>query len=302
MNKFKETKRLGKKPVLFMLVFAAIILFAFLIMQPLEVIRFKSDIAMLFPKGIIALKERDLLFILQGIMLLVIIPVYVFTFAFSWKYRAHNPKGIYDPDLVDNKLAEVVWWGIPFVFTVIICVLTWFGTYALDPFKPIDPTRKSKEIQVVALQWKWLFLYPEEKIATVNFVQFPKDTPLHFVITADAPMNSFWIPHLGGQIYAMPKMKTQLNLIAAEVGDYRGSSANLSGEGFAGMHFIARASTDEDYQKWVEEVKKSTKSLDWKEYTELAKPSSDTPVMHYQLKEDNIFDQVLMKFMHPRKE
>ena len=129
------------------------------------------------------------------------------TFIFSWKYRSDNTKAKYDPDLVDNRLAEYLWWGIPFVFTVIVGVLTWVKTYQLDPYKPLEHDKKPMTIQVVALQWKWLFIYPEEKIASVNFLQFPKDVPIHFEITADAPMNSFWIPHLGGQIYAMPKMR-----------------------------------------------------------------------------------------------
>src|SRR4029077_11601210 len=120
---------------------------------------------------------------------------------------------------------------------------------------------------------KWLFIYPEEKIASVNFVQFPKETPIRFEITADAPMNSFWIPHLGVQIYAMPKMKTVLNLIADEVGDFRGSSANLSGEGFAGMTFITRASSLEEYHQWVKSAKQSAKALNSEEYDRLVAPS-----------------------------
>ena len=156
-------------------------------------------------------------------------------------------------------------------------------------------------IQVVALQWKWLFIYPEEKIASVNFVQFPKETPIHFEITADAPMNSFWIPHLGGQIYAMPKMKTELHLIANEAGDFRGSSANLSGEGFAGMHFIARASSEEDYHQWVESAKQSSKLLNFEEYNQLAAPSQNNPVEIYQLKDANSFQSDHYEIYAPQK-
>lgn len=291
----------GKKPVLFLLLFAGFILFIVLLMQPWEVWHFRPYIAMLFPKGIIALEERNLLFVIQAIMLLIIIPVYILTFIFSWRYRAHSKKAKYDPDLVDNRIAEYIWWGIPFILTVVVGVVTWVKTYDLDPYKPIPSSNKPMTIQVVALQWKWLFIYPEEKIATMNFVQFPTQTPLHFEITADAPMNSFWIPHLGGQIYAMPKMKTELNLIADEVGDYRGSSANLSGEGFASMHFIARASSQEEYQQWVKEAKRSPHTLNLEHYTQLAAPSKDNPVEVYQLKDDTLFDQILMKYMHPQK-
>lgn len=292
----------GKTFVQFMLIFTGIILLIFLIMQPLTIYKFRDHISVLFPKGIIALEERNLLFIIQAIMLLVIIPVYIFTFIFSWKYSADNPKGKYDPDLVDNTFAEYVWWGIPLILTVIIAILTWTKTHELDPYKPIKSDKKEIKIQVIALQWKWLFIYPEEKIASLNFLQFPVQTPLHFEITADAPMNSFWIPHLGGQIYAMPKMKTELHLIANETGDFRGSSANLSGEGFAGMHFIAKATSDEEYHQWLESAKQSSHLLHLKEYHELAAPSKNNPREIYQLKEENLFDQIIMKYMYPPKE
>lgn len=284
-----------------MLLTAALVLFIFLIMQPLQILKFQNYIAILFPKGIIALEERNLLFVIQAIMLLVIIPVYILTFIFSWKYRYTNPKATYDPDLVDNRLAEYIWWGIPLVLTAVIGVLTWQKTYQLDPYKPIESDKKPMTIQVVALQWKWLFIYPEEKIASVNFVQFPAHTPIHFEITADAPMNSFWIPHLGGQIYAMPKMKTELNLIADEMGDFRGSSANLSGEGFSGMHFISRASSEEDYRQWLETAQKSSGVLGLKEYNQLAAPSKDIPPKLYRLEDQNLFNQVINKYMHPKR-
>ncbi|MBS0621403.1 MAG: cytochrome ubiquinol oxidase subunit II, partial [Verrucomicrobia bacterium] len=145
-----------------------------------------------------------------------------------------------------------------------------------------------------------LFIYPEEKIASVNFLQIPTNTPIHFSITADAPMNSFWIPRLGGQIYAMPSMRTELNLIADAEGDFRGSSANISGEGFAGMHFITRASSEKEYLAWVESVKKSTEELDLQGYDQLARPSQNNPVALFQLKDDALFDQIIMKYMVPK--
>lgn len=287
---------MAKKPVFYMLLFTGLILLLVLIMQPLQIHYFSDKIAVLFPKGAIALEERNLLFIIQILMLFVIIPVYLLTFIFSWIYRADNPKGKYDPDLVDNLIAEYIWWGIPIVMVFIVSVLTATKTYQLDPFKSIESKNKEMTIQVIALQWKWLFLYPEEKIATVNFVQFPKDTPIRFELTADAPMNSFWIPHLGGQIYAMPKMRTFLNLIANEIGDFRGSSANLSGEGFAGMTFTARASTEEEYQDFLQTAKQSPLSLD---YASLALPSQNNPVAIYHLKDEKLFDQIINKYMHP---
>ncbi len=287
------------KPVRFMLVCTCLLILLILVMQPLQILYFREKIAVLFPKGLIAFEERNLLFFIQILMLLVVIPVYILTFIFSWIYRADNPKGRYDPDLVDNVLAEVIWWGLPLFLTIIIGVVTWVKTHQLDPYKPIPSSRAEKTIQVVALQWKWLFIYPEEKIATLNFVQFPKDTPIHFEITADAPMNSFWIPHLGGQIYAMPNMRTQLHLIADTEGDFRGSSANLSGEGFAGMTFVTRSSSDEDYQKWIDKAKQATKKLDLASYDELAKPSQNNPVEIFQLADATLFEQIVNKYMHP---
>lgn len=280
-------------PVLFLLLFAGIVLLLFLIMQPIEVVTFIDYIAILAPKGWVALEERNLLLIIQALMLLVVVPVYLFTFIFSWKYRAQSKHDNYDPDLVDNRVAEYFWWGIPTILTLIIAILTYVKTDQLDPYKPIASDKPTKTIQVVALQWKWLFIYPEEQVASVNFLQIPVGTPIRFEITADAPMNSFWIPHLGGQIYAMPGMKTLLHLIADQAGDYRGSSANLSGAGFSGMHFVTRASTEEEFRRWVEGAKASAQALDYKE---LAKPSKDNPVETYQF-QPGLFDQIVMKYM-----
>src|SRR5262249_43331219 len=154
-------------------------------------------------------------------------------------------------------------------------------------------------IQAVALQWKWLFIYPEQSIATINFIQFPEKTPLHFEITADAPMNSFWIPQLGGQIYAMPAMRSRLNLIASETGSFRGCSANISGTGFAGMTFIAVSSSDGDFDEWVQKVKQSPKVMTQQEYQSLVEPSEYDPVAYFVLGQQDLFDQVLMKYMGP---
>lgn len=295
------TMNKGRKRIFSLLFFAGLILLGVLIMQPISVIHFGHEIAILFPGGRIAIEERNLLFVIQALMLLVILPVYILTFVFSWKYSAHNPKGKYDPDIVDSSLAEYIWWGFPLVMTIIVASLTYVKTYELDPFKPLDSSKKPITVQAVALQWKWLFIYPEEKVASVNFVQIPENTPIRFEITADAPMNSLWIPGLGGQIYAMPKMKTELHLLADKAGDYYGSSANISGEGFSGMHFITRASSVEEYQKWLDEAKKAPKSLDAAEYLKLAAPSQDNPVELYQLKDEGLFNQIMMKYMHPQK-
>lgn len=290
-----------KKPVFFMLFFTGVLIALILLLQPIQIYLFGHDIALLFPKGWVALEERNLLFISQILMLLVIVPVYILTFIFSWRYRADNKKAVYDPDLVDHTIAEFIWWGVPLVIVAIIGTLTWIKTYELDPYRPIASEKKALRIEVVALQWKWLFIYPEQNIASVNFIQFPEKTPIHFVITADAPMNSFWIPKLGSQIYAMPGMRTQLYLIADEAGEFRGVSANISGEGFARMNFIAKSTSQEDFEKWVKEMQASPQKLDWKSYQVLAAPGISKS-LRYQLADTELFHQIMMKFMEPPNE
>ncbi|MGA8163659.1 MAG: COX aromatic rich motif-containing protein [Waddliaceae bacterium] len=291
----------SRKPIFAWLLFSGIILVITLIMQPLEVYLFAKYIPVLFPKGMIALKERNLLFLIQLIMLVFVIPVYLFTFIFSWWYRADNKKSTYDPHLVDHKVAEFFWWGVPFVMTVVVCVITWFKTHELDPYRPIQSEKEPIDIEVVALQWKWLFLYPEENIASVNYVHIPKDTPVHFHITADAPMNALWIPRLAGMIYAMPGMRTELHLIANAEGEFRGSSAQISGKGFSGMTFVTKASSEESYKNWMQSARQSTKSLDKESYRKLAEPSENHPVEFYRLTEKNLFQDIIMKYTKPEK-
>jgi cytochrome o ubiquinol oxidase subunit 2 len=251
------------------------------------------------PAGIIGIEERDLMIDATLLMLIVVIPVLVMTFMICLKYRASNKRAIYSPYWDYSFLAESVWWGFPCVIIIVLSVITWRSSHTLDPFRPLKTGIKPLEIQVVALQWKWLFIYPEQKIATVNYFHFPENTPINFEITSDAPMNSFWIPQLGGQIYAMPGMRTKLHLIADEPGTFRGSSANLSGEGFAGMKFMATSNTQADFDAWVQSVQQADKSLDQGEYKQLLKPSENNPEASFILKEKDLFEQIIMKYMMP---
>lgn len=260
-----------------------------------------ANFQVLNPKGYIAQEERDLILISFLLMLIVVVPVIYLTFHIAWKYRASNKKAKYDPEWDQDLVAEAVWWGLPCLIVAVLSVILWRSTHQLDPFKPLDSEVKPVRIQVVALQWKWLFIYPEEGIATVNYVQFPEKTPVNFEITADAPMNSFWIPQLGGQIYAMPAMRTKLHLIASQVGTYRGCSSNLSGKGFAGMTFSAVSSTQEDYNNWVQEVRGGDR-LDSESYQGLAEPSEYNPVALYKLGQNDLFDSIVMKYMMPMGE
>lgn len=258
------------------------------------------NIAVLEPKGMIALKERNLFIAITLIMLIIVIPVFILTGVISWKYREGN-KAKYTPDWDKHLLSECIWWGLPCLIVFVMAILVWKSSHELDPFKPIESRKDPIRIQVIALQWKWLFIYPEQKIATVNFLQFPEQTPINFEITADAPMNSFWIPELGGQIYAMPGMKTKLHLIANETGNFRGSSANLSGKGFAGMRFVAKASSEDDFYHWVETVKGSSNPLNLREYNRLSEPSENNPVAFYTVQKEDLYDWIVMKYMMPMR-
>jgi cytochrome o ubiquinol oxidase subunit II len=257
------------------------------------------DIAVLEPKGMIGEGEKDLIITSSVLMLIVVIPVLVLTWVFAWKYREGNLKSKHAPDWEHNHIAECCWWGVPCVIIVILAILTWKSSHDLNPFQPIVNGTKPIEIQAVALDWKWLFIYPEQGIATVNFIQFPEKTPINFEITADAPMNSFWIPQLGGQIYAMPAMRSKLHLIANEVGTFRGASANISGEGFAGMTFTAKSSSPEEFAQWVESVKQSPKHLTLETYEQLVHPTSYHPVEYFVLDQQGLFDWIMMKYMVP---
>lgn len=261
-----------------------------------------TNIPVMEPKGIIAEKEKELIVVSFVLMLIVVIPVFTFLGLFAWRYRAGNRKtrAKYSPDWGDSLLAETIWWNIPFLIILLLAALTWKSSHELDPWQPIASEKKPVIIQVVALDWKWLFLYPEQGVAAINYMQFPEQTPINFEITADAPMNSFWIPQLGGQIYAMPAMRSKLHLMANEVGTFRGSSANFSGKGFAGMAFSAVATTQQDFEAWVQSVKQNSKPLSFAEYNLLVEPDENHPVTTYVLADTNLFDQILMKYM-PKK-
>ncbi len=231
----------------------------------------------------------------------VLIPALVLTVVIAYRYRESNKKATYRPDWEYSLLAESIWWGLPFIIVSILSVIVWRSSHELNPYEPLKSDVKPIVIQVVALQWKWLFIYPEQGIASLNVVQFPEKTPINFHITADAPMNSFWIPQLGGQIYAMPGMSTQLHLIANEVGSYRGSSANISGRGFAGMTFKANSLTQDDFDSWVTSAQRSPNHLGFTEYNTLIPASENNPVVIYQLDDTGLYDDIVMKYMMPAK-
>lgn len=257
-------------------------------------------VAVLDPKGTIGQQERQLIIFAALLSVVVVLPVFAMLFGFAWKYREGNPRRTkYRPDWDHNVLIESIWWLIPSILLLILSVVAWNSSHSLDPYRPLASTAKPLTIQVVALDWKWLFIYPEQNVATVNYVQIPVNTPVTFQVTADAPMNSFWIPQLGGQIYAMPGMATQLHMSASQAGSFHGSSANISGEGFSGMTFMAEAAPQASFNSWVKSVKKSPNHLTFNNYDALAQPSQYNPVSYYASSEPNLYDIIIMKYMAP---
>jgi len=256
-------------------------------------------IAVLDPKGPVAAQERNLIVFTLLLVLIVVIPVYLMTVGIAWRYRAGNKKARYSPELDGNRAAEAAWWLIPTAIISVLAVVAWRSSHTLDPFRPLKSTNKQMTIQVVAMDWKWLFIYPEQNIASVNYVNFPVNTPIDFAITSDAPMNSFWIPQLGGQIYAMAGMETHLHLEASQIGNYYGSSANISGRGFASMDFTAAASSSAAFRSWVDGAHLSARPLDMAAYNSLARPSQNNPVTLYSSAEADLYGNVLARFMVP---
>ncbi len=251
------------------------------------------------PAGTIGDQQRNLIVFASLLSLVVVVPVFAMTFWITWKYRTSNERaGAYKPKWASSKLAETIWWGIPIALILIIGTVIWISSHQLDPYRKLESDKTALKVQVVALQWRWLFIYPEQGIATVNHLQIPVDRPVDFEITSDAPMNSFWIPKLGGQVYAMSGMSTQLHLEAHTTGDFTGKSANISGEGYSGMTFMTRVTAPEEFDAWANATK-SSEPLTNKSYAELAKPSTDTNPKYFKLQTQDLYDTVVMKYMMP---
>ena len=256
-------------------------------------------IDVLSPTGIVAQKEKHLMIITTLLGLVVVIPVFILTGYIAWTYREGSKAAKYTPSWDHNFKLEFVWWALPLAIITILAIITWRSSHELDPFRQLSSNKQPINVQVIALQWKWLFIYPQQNIASVNLVQFPINTPVNFQITSDAPMNSFWIPRLGGQIYAMSGMSTQLHLMADQTGSFDGSSANISGRGFAGMRFSAKSTSQAEFDKWVSRVKQSANKLGFDQYATLSQPSENNQSAYYSQPATNLYDSVMLKYMVP---
>lgn len=256
-------------------------------------------LAMLEPRGSIAAEQIRLIFIATVLMLLVVVPVIVMTIVIAWRYRASNTKAKYEPDWAHSTKLEILWWTIPCIIILVLAVLAWVTSHTLDPYRPLDSKTKPLTIQAIALDWKWVFIYPEQGVATINYIEIPENTPISFEITSQGPMNSLWIPQLGGQIYAMAGMRTRLHLIGNVRGVYDGGSANYSGQGFAEMIFKVKVESAEDFAHWIETVKQSSNALSTEKFNALLAPSINEPVQYFASVQPNLFNDEIMKFMMP---
>jgi cytochrome o ubiquinol oxidase subunit 2 len=269
---------------------------------PLPVLLPGCNALVMKPPGDVAAQQGHLILVSTLLMLLIIVPVIVLTLLFAWRYRKNNTAATYDPEWDHSTKLELLIWGAPLLIIIALGLLTWISTHLLDPYRPlqrIDAQRpipfgsKPLVVQVVALDWKWLFIYPEQGIATVNELVTPIDVPVHFDITASSVMNSFYIPALAGQIYAMPAMSTPLNAVMNQAGDYDGFSANYSGAGFSHMRFKYHAVAAAEFNSWVQKTKAAGGKLERAGYLALEKPSERVPVQHYGAVDAGLFSAVV---------
>jgi cytochrome o ubiquinol oxidase subunit 2 len=244
--------------------------------------------------------ERLILLNATGIMLVVVAPVIVLTLWFAWRYRAGNHSAAYDPDWAYSGRIELVVWSVPAMVVILLSGVAWIASHDLDPAVKLTSVADSKplRIQVVSLDWKWLFIYPEENVAAVNELVVPAGASLEFALTSATVMNAFFVPQLGSQIYTMPGMTTHLNLRADEAGDYPGISSHYSGDGFSDMRFVVHAVSPADYRQWLEHARGEAAALDAASYAELARASSNVAPRLYGKVAPMMLDHVLQTATH----
>jgi len=257
------------------------------------------DGGVLDPKGPVTLAERQILFNATGIMLAIVIPVAVATLGVAFWFRASNERARYRPNFVYSGRIEMLVWSIPLMTVLLVGTVAWIGAYDLDPPKPIASDAKPLKIQVVSLDWKWLFIYPEQDVASVNQLTIPVGTPVSLQLTSAGVMNSFFVPQLAGQIYTMAGMVTRLNLRADHSGTYRGMSANYSGAGFSDMVFKVDAVTPDAFAQWVASTRTGGPVLDAQTYSDLVRPSRAVAPFTYRSVAGGLFANVMSAAMQP---
>ncbi len=263
----------------------------------------------LFPHGDIAAQQADLLMASVWLMLIIILPVMGLTIFFAWKYRETNREARYEPDWDHSTKLELAIWAAPLLIIICLGAMTWVGTHLLDPYRPLSrisaqkplQDEKSIEINVVALDWKWLFIYPEQGIASVNELAVPTDRPIHFRLTSSSVMNSFYVPAMAGMIYTMPGMETKLHAVMNKDGVYEGFSANYSGDGFSRMRFKAHSLDEAAFNSWVRKVRAEAKTLDGPAYLKLERPSENVAVTYYGKVESDLYPKIINMCVEPGK-
>ncbi|WP_288947872.1 ubiquinol oxidase subunit II [uncultured Paracoccus sp.] len=264
----------------------------------------------LAPAGDVAARQRDLLVTSTLLMLLIIVPVMILTVIFALRYRARNRRADYQPDWDHSTKLEFVIWAAPLLIIITLGALTWVGTHLLDPYRPLDRITSGQpvasdtrplQVQVVAMDWKWLFIYPEQGIASINEMAVPVDRPVEFTLTSTSVMNAFYIPAMAGMIYAMPGMETKLNGVFNRPGEYKGIASHYSGQGFSGMHFKALASDEAGFDAWVARARAGGGTLDRPRYLELEAPSENVPPMSFADVDPQLFQRVVTMCVEPGK-
>lgn len=255
-------------------------------------------VAILQPVGLIAIGERNYFVWIALVGLVATLAVVFSLFYIAYKYR-EGSKEKYDPEWHTSPKLEFFRWGYMWAFLGVFSIFTWIGAHQLDPWKTINSPTPPLTIEVVSLQWRWLFIYPKYNIATINYIELPEKTPVTFQMTADSPMNSFFIPQVLGQMYSMAGMTTKTHAMINTTGTFHGLSAEISGAGFTNMKFTVKSVTNDDFNSWINSIQNSPKTLGINEYKELSKPNSDPTVIYYKLTDANLFNDVIYKFMLP---
>jgi cytochrome o ubiquinol oxidase subunit 2 len=259
--------------------------------------------AVLDPAGAVALQQRNLIYASTALMLLIIVPVMILTVLFAWHYRKGNRRATYDPRFDHSTSLELVIWSAPLLIIIALGAITWSSTHLLDPFRPLPakagPQQQPLRVQVVALDWKWLFIYPEQGIASVNELALPVDRPVRFDITSTNMMNTFYAPTLAGMVYAMPGMQSTLHAVLNRPVDDEGLSANYSGRGFSDMRFRLRGLAAADFDRWVAETRASGRTLPTATYLQLERPSEKVPAMRFAAVEPGLFGRIVERCVAP---
>lgn len=281
-----------------------------LLLFPSALLLSSCHLVLLDPAGDVARQQSDLMIASVIIMSLIIVPVLIAIGVIAWRYRATNKNADYDPDWDHSSKFELIVWAGPLLIIIALGAMTWIGTHQLDPYRPLTRIKNGSpvaantqplEVEVVALDWKWLFFYPKYGIATVNELAAPVDMPIHFKLTSTTMMNSFFIPSLAGQIYTMPGMQTVLHAVINKPGNYKGFSSNYSGHGFTDMRFRFLGMSQHDFSQWVAKVRAGGSDLDRQAFDQLNKPSRAVPVHYYAHFDADLYHRILNRCVDPRQ-